>query len=305
MMEFDWNLCVICQEKTTESLKCPLNTHDPRCDKADAYSSFLSNVAQFQAIGALPVKLQFACNVEDFVTNSASWHKSCHLKFNNSKLAKAKKRHSTTEDTETTKRTCKREPLSVQKCIFCEAGDEEGYLHQYSAFNSDNNLRPIVTELQDTKLQARIAGGDLMAIEAKYHLQCLTNLRNRYRSHIRKNNKMSVNTDGKRDECRVFLELINYIEKSVESGIAIFKLSELHSLYVHRLEDMGINKGVNKTRLKDKLLQHFPESQEQQNGKYTIIVFKEGMRSMLSEALKVRDFSEDTAILAKAAMIIR
>jgi len=111
MMEFDWNLCVICQEKTTESLKCPLNTHDPRCDKADAYSSFLSNVAQFQAIGALPVKLQFACNVEDFVTNSASWHKSCHLKFNNSKLAKAKKRHSTTEDTETTKRTCKREPL--------------------------------------------------------------------------------------------------------------------------------------------------------------------------------------------------
>ena len=107
------------------------------------------------------------------------------------------------------------------------------------------------------------------------------------------------------DECRVFLELINYIEKSMESGIAIFKLSELHSLYVHRLEDMGINKGVNETRLKDKLLQHFPESQEQQNGKYTIIVFKEGMRSMLSEALKVRDFSEDTAILAKAAMIIR
>jgi len=39
--------------------------------------------------------------------------------------------------------------------------------------------------------------------------------------------------------------------------------------------------------------------------KVSIIVFKKGMQNMLKEALKKRDFSENAAILAKAAMIIR
>ena len=37
--------------------------------------------------------------------------------------------------------------------------------------------------------------------------------------------------------------------------------------------------------------------------KKTILVFKEGMRNMLKEALKKRDFSEDVDILARAASI--
>ena len=53
------------------------------------------------------------------------------------------------------------------------------------------------------------------------------------------------------------------------------------------------------------MLHHFSEAQEQCDGKNTVIVFKKGMQNMLKEALKKRDFSEDAAILAKAAMIIR
>ena len=62
---------------------------------------------------------------------------------------------------------------------------------------------------------------------------------------------------------------------------------------------------MNKTRLKKQLLEHFKEAQEQSDGKNTILVFKEGMRNMLKEALKKRDFTEDAQILAKAASIIR
>ena len=79
----------------------------------------------------------------------------------------------------------------------------------------------------------------------------------------------------------------------------------MHSLYVQRLEDLGVKKRVNKTRLKNDLLGHFPESQERQEGKSTIIVFREAMKNMLKEALKKRDFTEDALILAKAAMIVR
>ena len=91
----------------------------------------------------------------------------------------------------------------------------------------------------------------------------------------------------------------------MDSGILLFQLYDIHSMYVNRLEDFGINKQINRTRLKFDVLEKFPEAQEQQDGKNTIIVFPEGMKNMLREALKKRDFSEDVTALAKAATIVR
>ena len=51
-----------------------------------------------------------------------------------------------------------------------------------------------------------------------------------------------------------FVELVEYIEGCVESGTLLFKLSELSSLYIQKLEDLGIQKTINKTRLKIALL---------------------------------------------------
>ena len=62
----------------------------------------------------------------------------------------------------------------------CERGIEEGELHQVLTFDTDTNIRTMITELQDTELLARIDGGNLIAKELKYHLNCLVNLRNRY-----------------------------------------------------------------------------------------------------------------------------
>ena len=44
----------------------------------------------------------------------------------------------------------------------------------------------MATDLQDVEIMARISGGDMISIEAKYHLSCLTKLRNRHRSFQRK-----------------------------------------------------------------------------------------------------------------------
>ena len=70
-------------------------------------------------------------------------------------------------------------------------------------------------------------------------------------------------------------ELVTYIEKAVESRTLLLKLAELHSLYVNCLGDLCIIKLVNKTRLKLDLLQHFPEAQEQCDGK-TQLFFSNG-----------------------------
>ena len=80
----------------------------------------------------------------------------------------------------------------------------------------------------------------------------------------------------------------------MDSGTLLFKLSEL-----------GIVKTVNKTRLKDLLLNYFPGAQEQYDGRNNILVFNKAMQYMLKEALRKRDFSEDAIILAKAATIIQ
>ena len=81
---------------------------------------------------------------------------------------------------------------------------------------------------------------------------------------LQKSHKTEDSIDeGKMIESRVFVELVNYIEKTVESGTLLFKLSDIHSLYVNRLNDLGIVKTVNKTKLKDQLMKHFPEAQEQ------------------------------------------
>ena len=59
-------------------------------------------------------------------------------------------------------------------------------------------------------------------------------------------------------QARVFFaELISYIEGNVDNRNYIFKLSELHDLYESRLQVLGIDKTINKTRLKTQILGHF------------------------------------------------
>ena len=57
-------------------------------------------VREFGAIDQLPVELRFQgnLNVDDLVNNSDLWHKSCHLKFNNDKLARARKQKKSNPD---------------------------------------------------------------------------------------------------------------------------------------------------------------------------------------------------------------
>ena len=104
----------------------------------------------------------------------------------------------------------KRQALCAEKCLFCETGKEEDVLHEVSTFDADHNIRAMITELGETKLMARMVGGDLIALEAKYHLQCLVKLRNQYRGFTRKQSPSSENTDEKMNESRAFVNCRTY-----------------------------------------------------------------------------------------------
>ena len=112
---------------------------------------------------------------EDLLRNNAKWHQSCHLKFSLAKLKKAQKRKKpTADDGDSLSKSSKRRKVtgSDEKCVFCD--ETVGVLHSFSTIEADRNLHRIVTDLQDFELLAKISGGDLIAIEAKYHMKCLT-----------------------------------------------------------------------------------------------------------------------------------
>ena len=113
--------------------------------------------------------------MDTYQLDQAKWHKSCYLKFNDSKLQRARKREhndNITEESSLPKRS------RLQLC-------EGGQLHEFRTLDADRNVRKMATDLQDIALLTRIEGGDLTAQESKYHLTGLTGIRNKHCSFIR------------------------------------------------------------------------------------------------------------------------
>ena len=136
-------------------------------------------------------------DAEVLIENEASWHKSCHLQFSTSKLNKEKERlarkreQAQKEDEEIRASETRRlSSHNEEDSILCGRG---GQLHEVSTFATDEKLHLMITELQDSRLLPRIS--DLMATEAKYHLKCLTDLRNRYRRHTSRKRQESCEED--------------------------------------------------------------------------------------------------------------
>ena len=299
----DWSSCIICGTRKGEPLKCPVDSPHKDCEQV--YMAFLQNAKQFKALDALPVNLEFGPEVtaEFLVESRASWHNSCHLKFSNSKLERARnKRKSDVYQDETSTRV-KRQFLSRAVCLFC---GETGDLHEVMTREVDEKVRKMVTDLQDSALLKHIAGGDMIAIEAKYHKKCITNLTNRHRAFLRQIQDCQSGEGDKKNEARAFVELISFMESCVDDGKYVLTLTELHQLYMNRLQDFGIQKDVNKTRLKSRILSQFHgKLQEQSDGKNVLLVFNKGMASFLREELWKHDYESDALILAKAARIVR
>ena len=302
----DWSTCIVCQKKTSEPLRCPLNVHGADKSAPAVYGSFLEKVTQFRELNALPVPLAFgaATDVDELIRNHAQWHKSCHDQFNAQKLARAKKRGR--DSTPAPEDRCRRPRKCFNKtsCIFCTK--EDGILHEFKTLGADHNVRSMARDLLDSDLLTRIEGvGDLIALEAKYHLACLVGLRNRHRSLIRnRENIQDASKADKKARARAFAELVTHIENEVEEGTLLFKFASLRHLYESRLADFGIKSEVNKVRFKEQILKHFPYSQEQSDGKNVILVFEKGMQQMLKQAMET-DYEADALILAKAARIVR
>ena len=307
----NWELCLICQAKEKpEPLKCPLDSLQDGAG-IEAYHSFLNNVVEFRKIGSLPVELKLKedISVGELCTYRAVWHKSCHLKFANLKLERAqqkiKRKSTVTADSSLQAKKAKRQVSDQNVCIFC---DEEGNdLHQVLTLEVDRDVNEMAVQMQDSQLIAKLAAGDMVAIEAKYHSRCMLAYKRKYTAYVKSCSEIETTTnDDSAAEARTFAELISFMESSAEGGTLLFKLSSLHDLYVSRLRNLNVDKSVNKTCLRNRIIEHYHGAiQEQTDGKNTVLVFNQGIETLLKDALKKRNCEEEAFNFVNVAKYIR
>lgn len=268
----------------------------------------------------LLIIIEFFTGIEKTLRNHrASWHKSCYNKCNTLKLQRAQKRKSQeeflTEDptvlgspAKTRRKTFSElasKSSNALSCFFCDG--TEGDLHKAETMSITNNVQSAAETLQDYKLIAKLAQGDMHARDAYYHKSCLTSLYNRQRSKLKQPQDSTVGDENEiTPEAIALAELSLYISESLAAGEAVFKMSQLSELYSSRLEQLGVEvKGrVNSTRLKERLLTQMPELHAFKDGKDV----KLAMPTDIGTAMAfVHNSNLDTAALylAKAASIVR
>ena len=145
----------------------------------------------------------------------------------------------------------------MEQCFFCgKPAKASESLHHASTFGLDARVRQC--------LLAKLSVGDLIALEAKYHVQCLVSLYNRARqtkgSHEQEDS-------GTMNQGIALAELVAYIEDAHADNevVPIFKLADLSRMYSTRLEQLGTCR-VNSTNLKDRILAYFPDLQAHKEG---------------------------------------
>ena len=271
MSGIDWTQCVICQKDTAEDL------HSPTVNPLAVYNAFVANHEEFKRLDSLPVQMKLDGDGSTLMQHQAKWHKCCHQKFNNAKLKRVKGKRQQEESAEkpVDEDLCRPKRRATERekmlCIFCDTSGSEP-LHEFSTFNANKSINQMAADMNDS---------DLVALESKYHFDCLSKYRNRYRAHVRSlegTSTSELNSFEKRAKARAFVELVAFIDMALEEGNYVFKLADLHELYESRLQQFGVGVSVHKTRLKDEIISHFLNYgiQEQLTGNRVTFIFPEG-----------------------------
>ena len=205
-----------------------------------------------------------------------------------------------------TRTSKKRLHSSAHYCFLCDTEAQAGEsLHRASTLHLDVRVRHCALHLQDKALLAKLSAGDMVALDAEYHIKCLVSLYNRTRE------AKTCTTESDVDALNqgiAFAELVSFIEEARidDLVIRIFKLSDLANLYSNRLKQLGtlLSGHVHSTKLKNRLLSYFPDMEAHMQGREIVLVFNKDLGAALGKACE-HDADSDAVHLAKAAMIVR
>ena len=184
----DWSKCVFCQENTSEKRECPANSK--QSNRGAGYITLQKDLESFYEAGELQLDLAKLDEgegiAETLLKHNASWHKSCRVKYNATKLKRLERKRKPAEGNvlqqpdESGKRTRSDLPsasVGQEVCFFCGGAATEGNpLSRASTMELDSRVRAVAMEVNDFNLLGKLSAGDMVALKSQYHKQCLVAL---------------------------------------------------------------------------------------------------------------------------------
>ena len=141
---------------------------------------------------------------------------------------------------------------------------EKEPLHDVMSKELDARFRDYATIMDDKELLTKLAGGDLIALEAKYHSTCGVMYFNRVKTKIRGPNSTFRSVQNFKE--MALHDLINDLEEYHDTDAQVFLLSDLVKKYEKKLSaifppTLGAAPKAHATRLKDDILAEIPDLQ--------------------------------------------
>jgi hypothetical protein len=166
-------------------------------------------------------------------------------------------------------------------CFFCNKPGND--LRQVMTWTVNEQVRKCAFIVQDSLLLSKLARGDMIAQEAKYHPVCLLAL---YRTAAQRQAiqfDANIGSSKQRSEMNVesvaLAELIAYMEdvRSSELTPSVFKLSDLIKVYSSHLQkhQVGFINKVNSSRLTDRLMENYHGLVSFNHGREVLLTFNE------------------------------
>ena len=190
-------------------------------------------------------------------------------------------------------------------CFFCDKAGSVMHQALTDSKGIDRTVEDYAKAVNDAKILAKLAKGDMHSQSAVYHKDCLSALHNKARSHKTEHSKTEKHTYS---ESIALSELVTFIEETrLDEGVHLyFNLADLAKLYHKRLEQLGVSipKRINTTRLKERLLDRMPNLKVHTKGRDVVLAFDDDIANALIIASQ---FKKDSNImhLAKTALIVR
>ena len=209
----NWMLCCVCQNVTSDELRCPADTL--RKDKGAGYKTLAEGVASCK-IGAyeFPVGIELhpflleTENLEElFMQNMAKYHYTCQSRFRISRLKRLASetnpvyRASPVKTRRLTGHTCYNydsEFVNQDKCLFYNKDCSQATLHKVESHNVHANVLKWAKNINDFHMIGILEGevGDMFAHDKFYHKKCITQYYNKNRAAVaqkRSEGKLSQN----------------------------------------------------------------------------------------------------------------
>ena len=257
---------------------------------------------------------------EIFGKKNVCFHKTCLLKYSNQKLKRKLVVKQTNIDNldgaviaknaKLTRRLMQA-PTFTDTCFFCEG--KENLIH-CRTMELDRNVRKMALVLEDSKVLAKLAAGDMCATEAVYHKSCFTEFFNKFQ---RSQKPSSLDEKCNDVEINALSETIHWLKDSIatclsDGKVPVYTQKDIVNTYKSNLLDYGASKEIIKavhcTRLTDKILASVPgiiSIQNNQSTKRDVVLTLDGELGKAVFQACTHSSTDDIIVIADAAKRIR